>query len=92
MKLEIMSVLDKKARVYCTPFFVTHLAIAVRTFTMGANKPDTNVWAHPEDFALYHLGTFDDENAGCTLHDHPHFVAEAMHLKKGVSDVQSKAA
>lgn len=92
MKLEIMTVLDKKARAFCSPFFVTHIAVGVRTFSMGANKPDTNVWAHPEDFALYHLGTFEDDSGECKLHPQPQHVAEAINLKKGVSDVQPKAA
>lgn len=62
MKYIVVSVRDRAADAYGRPFFVAALGQAIRSFTDEVNKkgPDNTIGSHPEDFDLYHLGTFDD--------------------------------
>lgn len=84
MKHVVMSAYDKKARAYLTPFFVTHVDVAVRTFTSAVNDPTHPgmINKHPEDFCLYHLGTFDDDTGHFNLTAAPVVVCEAAALRK----------
>jgi len=91
MILQVMAVYDKKARAYLTPFFVSHIDIATRSFKQASNTAGHQVNAHPEDFALWHLGTFNDENAVFKLCMVPVHIAEAAQLK-GVISVQNEVA
>lgn len=74
--------LDKKARAYAQPFFVTHTDLAVRTFKQAANTPGHQVNAHAEDFSLFYLGTYDDETAYFNLTATPTPLVEALQLKQ----------
>ena len=60
----MFSVFDSKAAVFGTPFFMQREAAAIRAFSDLANDPQTMVGKHPEDFALFHVGDFDDDTAG----------------------------
>lgn len=88
MILQVMAAYDKKARAYLQPFYSSHADVALRSFRQAANQPGHQVCEHPEDFALFHLGTFSDDTAMFTLHQNPVHVAEAINLKKGAVDVQ----
>ena len=78
------SVFDKKASSYGTPFFVPTRGVALRSFSDLANDQRSVVAQHPEDFALYEVGSFDDIG-GVLLHRvnergealPPQFIAEA---------------
>ncbi len=65
MKLLIVSVRDRSADVFGQPMFVTTKGGAIRSFGDEVNRrAEGNVLAaHPEDFDLYFLGTYDDSNA-----------------------------
>lgn len=57
----VLSVRDRCASVYSQPFFASTLEMALRSFRVLINDssgglPHTN----PEDFDLFHLGSFDD--------------------------------
>lgn len=82
MKFQVCVMLDKKARAYAQPFFVTHTDLAVRTFKQAANTPGHQVNAHAEDFSLFYLGTYDDETAYFNLTATPTPLVEALQLKQ----------
>lgn len=84
MITHVMAAYDKKAKAYALPFFSPQVAVAVRQFGEAANTPDHQVCKHPEDFSLFLLGTFNDENGHFNLTAQPTHVAEAINLKKGV--------
>lgn len=92
MILQVIAAFDKKARAFMQPFYAAHVDVAIRSFGQAANTAEHQVHNHPEDFALYYLGTFNDENAQFTLAAQPQHLAEAIQLKKGALDVQSKGA
>lgn len=62
MKYIVVAVRDRAADVFGQPAFVASIGTALRSFGDEINrKADNNPFAaHPEDFDLYHLGSFDD--------------------------------
>jgi len=82
MILQAMAAYDKKARAFMTPFFVAHVDLGVRALAAAVNQAGAPIAAFPEDYALYHLGTFNDESAVFALLGQPLHVAEALQFKK----------
>jgi len=62
MKIEIVAMYDSAATMFGRPFFVQTTGIAIRSFSDEIKREanDNDLWKHPDDFNLYHLGTFDD--------------------------------
>lgn len=60
MKYEIVAVHDRALDAYNRPIFVPTLGAASRMFLDEVNRKDSESNKHPEDYDLYHLGTWDD--------------------------------
>lgn len=60
-KIVVVAVRDQKADAFGHPWYAQTLPMAIRHFSDAVNTSDeTNLWRkHPEDFALFKLGTFD---------------------------------
>lgn len=73
MKKFIVVVRDIKANLYFPPMFYQSLGQAERHFRDEVNRPgDGNMLAaHPEDFELFHVGSFDDEICRFVILDTP---------------------
>lgn len=82
MNLEIVAVYDLKARAYALPFFVAHVDVAVRGLSMQVNTPGNAMSMHPEDYLLYQLGTWSDEDASIKMLPQPVQVCVAVQLRK----------
>lgn len=78
----ICSVLDQAAQVFGRPMFVARIEVARRAFVDEVNRaaPDNQLHAHPEDFALYAVGQFDDEAGRLFPLDAPVLVARAKEV------------
>ena len=61
MKQDIVSVFDSAVQAFMRPMFVPRIAAGVRAFTDEVNRAGSEINNHPEDYAFYHLGVFDDE-------------------------------
>lgn len=85
MILQVLVTFDKKARAFMMPIYVAHVDVAVRVVAQCANEPEHQLCKFAEDFALYHLGTFNDENAEFTLYPQPKHICEVLNLKKATS-------
>lgn len=68
MKLQVIATRDIVANVYGAPMFVVNLGSAVRNFGDECKRKEPNniLAAHPEDFELWHLGEYDDNNGVIT--------------------------
>lgn len=62
MLMHIFSVRDSVAQVFGRPFYSVNAGAAIRAFSDQVNNPDpqNELFAHPSDFELYELGSFDD--------------------------------
>lgn len=61
MILKVFSVFDTKLAAYNVPFFARTESDAIRSFSDLCVDPRSRVAQHREDYALYRLGSFDDE-------------------------------
>jgi len=66
MKLNMYTIYDSAAGAYMRPFFLQSDGQAMRAFKDIATDASHEVGKHPEDYSLFRIGVFDDNNA--TLH------------------------
>lgn len=83
MKLVIVSVKDLAADAFARPFYVQSIGMALRSFMDEVNREDANntMYHHPDDFALYHLGEFDDNTCKFDLLEIPKLLSSAKQAK-----------
>lgn len=77
MKYNVFAVKDRAIPAYGTPYYAASVGSAIRGFSDEVNRkePNNQLAAHPDDFDLYHLGTFDDAFAKFELFEEPVQVA-----------------
>ncbi|WNK13454.1 MAG: nonstructural protein [Microvirus sp.] len=63
MKLNAYSIYDRKAQIYHPPYFA-HIeddhAPAIKILTDVVSDANTSIGRHPDDFVLFHVGSYDD--------------------------------
>lgn len=91
MKLGVYSVYDSAAKCYGPPFLGQRDAIAIRGFTDAVNngRGGNDLTAHPEDFALFRLGEFDD-STGLFSGEQPSPLVLCTALAVKVSPIQQE--
>lgn len=75
----ICTVFDSAAQVFGRPMFVPRIEVARRAFVDEVNRKaaDNQLNAHPEDFGLYAVGTFDDQTGHLSPLDLPTLIVRA---------------
>jgi len=61
MNLNIYAILDLQAQRAVQPFMRENDAVAVRDFTAACAGGDSPFAKNPDDYVMYHIGTWDDE-------------------------------
>lgn len=59
----VFTIFDEKARAYLPPFFLPEDGMAIRTFSDCVNAKDHQFAAHPHDYTLFKIGTWDNNIA-----------------------------
>jgi len=90
MKLLAFSVYDQKAECFGHPFFTSTTGIAARYLQQWLHNPQTTISQNPEDFSLYQVGTWDDNQAKFTTDTPPIFVARASDNTQEQNDMWKK--
>lgn len=64
MKVLVLSLRDAKLQSFMPPFFAQTEAAGVRMVSdlVNSNNKDNNIVNHPEDFELFLVGTFSDDD------------------------------
>ena len=75
------SIYDTKAQNYHVPYFLKNEAIAIRQFGDMVNDPDTTINKHPEDYTLFKLGSWDDQNSKFTQEKTPKALGTGVEFK-----------
>jgi len=78
MKLKAFAVYDVKTGAYMRPFFSPARGMAVREFGDIAIDKSHPIGKHPEDYSLFEIGSFDDQNGMLVCHTANERVAHAM--------------
>nr|QJB20573.1 MAG: nonstructural protein [Microvirus sp.] len=63
MKHVIFTILDTKVNSYSPPFYARSIGEGIRTITSTLKNPEIQLSQYPDDFKLFHIGTFCDETA-----------------------------
>lgn len=90
MIYQICCVRDVKSEVYGRPFFVPTTGMAIRSFDDEVNREsqDNAMNQHPGDFALFHIGEYNDGDADINSFAAPVCLIEAVQvLRKGLKAV-----
>jgi len=77
MKLQVFGVFDQKVGAYGHPFFGVAIGQALRQFGDWVQDSNTPLHRHPEDYRLFHVGTFDDQTGELEAF-RPVFLSEAV--------------
>ncbi len=91
MKLLAFTVYDEKADAFGHPFFVSAIGIAGRMMSEWANNQNGMIGKHPEDFKLYHIGHYLDDQAKFDNLDVPKLISAATdYVKKTNNNYQDQ--
>lgn len=85
MILEVFTVFDAKIKAFMSPFYERSIESATRAFDDACNKPDHPFYAHPEDYTLFHLGSYDDQAGSFTCPAAPTAIVKAAQLRRSPS-------
>lgn len=82
--MNIFAVKDMKAGIYLQPNVQRTVADAIRTWEMLANddRSDSLIARFPNDFRLFHIGTFDPVNGRLSVLEDPSDLGSAADFKK----------
>lgn len=80
MIYKVMAIRDRAAACFGQPFFSPATGAAIRSFSDAINGQDKTLSAHPEDFDLYELGVFSDQDGHFTQDKNPIQVAVGKDL------------
>lgn len=62
MNIKIFTIFDSKAEAYQAIFTARATGEAIRQFADMANDRETQIGRHPEDFTLFEIGEFSQDN------------------------------
>lgn len=82
MMLKVFCIYDSKIKDYVQPFYMHHEGEAIRGFENVCNDPNTKFYQYPEDFHLFHLGSFDSATGKFTNLHTPESLGCAIQFKK----------
>lgn len=89
MQLRVYSIRDAKTETFSNPFYNHTHGEAERNFKTAINDDKTKLGQYPEDFDLYYLGKYDDNEGKFDMLESPEHLVKAVQLKdKGPIPVQ----
>lgn len=91
---QIMCVRDAKSDMFGNPFFCNAVGEAIRSFTTEINRAEVNntMYSYPEDFSLYHIGVFDEQDGTMNPFPLPKMILQGdqvSEVKKGSENITS---
>ena len=87
---KVFAIFDTKVAAYLPPFMMKTIGEAERTLDALINDPEHNFCKHAEDFILFELGSWSDDDASYNLYDAPHSISQFIAYRKpGVGESTS---
>lgn len=78
MMTEMFTVFDSAADAFLEPFFAPTVEVAIRMFRTLVNREDHQFHVYPEDYTLFHIGTFDGSRGLVDSLATPHSIGLAQ--------------
>lgn len=80
--MNLFTVYDVKKESYLPPFVMRTPAEAIRGFVTTLNDQKTDYCMYPQDFTLFHLGTFDDVTCEFDIYEAKKSLGNGVELKR----------
>lgn len=80
MEILIFTVFDSAAKRYLQPFFAESIEVAIRSFRQAVNEDGHQFNRFPEDYTLFHVGSFDQVEGTVGSLPAPHSLGVAITL------------
>lgn len=80
MLSQVFTIYDSKIAAYLPPFFMQTKPAAIRAISDCMMDATHQFAAHPEDYTLFYLGTFDDQTAKYATEETPVSLAVLIEL------------
>jgi len=81
MKTKVYTIFDSKTAAYLQPFYLRSNGEAIRAFTEAVNDPKSTFYKYPEDFILFEIGTWDDNDCCISMLKAPVSLSTGLSLK-----------
>lgn len=83
MRMVMVCIRDAKADIFGRPFFTQSAGVAIRSFSdeVSREDKDNTMYNHPEDYALYEVGLFDDQDGKIYPYDIPKLLIQADQIR-----------
>ena len=83
MKYVVVSIKDRAADAFGRPAFVPSVGVAIRSFSDEVNRNDSEnqMYAHPDDFDLFELASYDDSTGIVEMLDQPKLLILGKNAK-----------
>lgn len=88
MKSYVYSVYDLGVKAFMSPFFQKNDGLALRGFVAAVNNPETDLNRFSDQFALFKLGEFDDQEGSFKIYDKPERLGLAANFLEKNDDPQ----
>ena len=85
----IFSVYDEKAETYSLPLTHSSVQVAIRSFTAAVKNPQSFIHQFPSDYALYHIGSFDEDTSEIKSFSQPRFIVRASEIMNSLKENQN---
>lgn len=85
MQTLMYSILDKGVQAFSQPFSAHNDYAARRVFERAVADPESIMSIKPSDFALFRIGSFDDDSGLISSEDsHPVLISEGLEIYSGL--------
>jgi hypothetical protein len=81
MKMNVYAVRDQKAGSYFQPFFIQNQQLAIRAIQDCMSDPGHQFSKHTEDFSLWCIGVYDDQNGTIKPNEQPELIGRLVDLR-----------
>jgi hypothetical protein len=71
MLFTVFSIYDSAIKTWLPPMYARNNGEMIRNFADAVGDPQSKLAKHPGDYALYEIGTFDDDKCKFTLLNQP---------------------
>lgn len=75
--VQAYAVKDVQTQLFTHPYFLTNDVLAKRSFEKAVQDETTKFNMYPEDYSLYHIGTYDVETGRMIHNDSPKQLCNA---------------
>lgn len=80
MQQKMYSIRDARAEVFGAPYYALTAGMAERNFTQLVNDEKSQLNMFPDDFDLYEVGVYDDQDGKGQFWDTPRHIIKAVQV------------